>query len=131
MNAPHSSVLLHQACDGHLASQQLIDMAFEIADNAARSDIECFAFGRHIPGDGSYWIYSLTETTPVCDGGEDGPKVTHDEAIDDLRIVQRAARYIRERGNIFPWRMVEVDGHPGFVRFVDKEGRPVDPGVPA
>ncbi|HEY0915710.1 MAG TPA: hypothetical protein VGE22_12635, partial [Solimonas sp.] len=57
-----------------------------------------------------------------------GPKVTAEDADEALRIVHRAADYIVLRGNVFPWRMVDVEGRPGWVRFVDKEGRPVAPG---
>lgn len=119
MNAPHSSVLLHQACDGHLGAQRLIDMAFEIADTEARSVIEIYAKGYRVavaPGAREFYVYSITELSP----DEETPV----EAMESLRQVQRAAEYIRQRGNVFPWRMVDDEQHPGCVRFVDKEGRP-------
>lgn len=108
--------------------QAAVGLAVAIADDAARSDIELYANARAIPMEhGGYWIYSLTETQPVSES----PKVTLDHAIDSLRITQRAAKYIRERGNAFAWRMVEAEGYPGCVRFINNDGRPVDPGASA
>lgn len=108
--------------------QAAVVLAVAIADDSARSDIEIYAKGQAIPAEhGGYWIYSLTETVAVSDS----PKVTLEDAIDCLRLTQRAAKYIRERGNAFAWRMVNADGYPGYVRFIDKEGRPVDPGAAA
>ena len=43
-------------------------------------------------------------------------------------IVQRAAAYIRARGNNFGRRMLDVPDMPGYVRFVDREGRPLEEG---
>lgn len=108
--------------------QAAVALAVSIADDSVRSDIEIYAKGQAIPVEhGGYWIYSLTDTVAVTDS----PKVTLEDAIDCLRLTQRAANYIRERGNVFPWRMIEAAGYPGYVRFVDKEGRPVDPGASA
>ncbi|PZP64210.1 MAG: hypothetical protein DI597_00930 [Pseudoxanthomonas spadix] len=59
------------------------------------------------------------------------PAAGADSVMRGLAIVQRAAEYIRKRGNNFPWRMLDVADMPGWVRFVDKEGRPVDPGAQA
>ena len=108
--------------------QAAVALAVAIADDSARSDIEIYAKGQAIPAEhGGYWIYSLTETVAVTES----PKFTLDDALDALRLTQRGAKYIRERGNAFAWRMVDADGYPGYVRFIDKEGRPVDPGAQA
>lgn len=113
------------------AKQASPSLAVSIADDIVRSDIECFAVCGRIEENGGYPIYSLTETPPVIAEGDPGLVRTHDDAIEELRVVQRAAKYIRERGNVFDWRMVDVEGYPGYVRFIDKEGRPIDPGAPA
>lgn len=106
-------------------------LAQEIADATVRSEVECYARTEWLaPANAAgYPIYSLqqpNDTHMVSDGH--GPLVTPDEVAEDLAIVQRAARYIRARGNALPWRMLEVDGRPGWVRFVDKEGRPLRSG---
>ena len=108
--------------------QAAVALAVAIADDSARSDIEIYAKAQAIPAEhGGYWIYSLTEAVAVTDS----PKITLEDAMNFLRLTQRAVKYIRERGNAFVWRMVEVDGYPGYVRFIAKEGRPVDPGARA
>lgn len=98
-----------------------LQLAVAIADDAAREDIESFAVLRRVEANGGYYVYSLTEANMLCQSPED--------AQIELAIVQRAAGYIRARGNVFPWRMIDADGFPGCVRFVDPEGRPVDPGA--
>ncbi|MGE4334472.1 MAG: hypothetical protein AB7E55_00670 [Pigmentiphaga sp.] len=91
-------------------------LAIEIADHAARSDIECYARFEQVRPENAarYFIYDLNP------GSVASPA--------DLAIARRAADYIRHRGNVFPWRMYEVPDRPGWVRFVDKEGRPLPPG---
>ncbi len=110
-------------------SARVLNLALAIADDAARSDIECYALSEQIrPAHAAAFpAYSLIDAVPVCTDGS-GPKVTAEDAEDWLRIVHRAADYIVQRGNVFPWRMVDVDGRPGWVRFVDKEGRPMPAG---
>lgn len=118
-------------------AQSLIFEAFAIADDTARADIEICAHQLHVPEDGGYWIYSTTDTRRLRSGLTDAEAATQPsahsfgEALELLACTQRAAAYIRARGNVFPWRMVDVPDMPGYVRFVDAEGRPVDPEVRA
>ena len=37
------------------------------------------------------------------------------------KTAQRAAAYIRRRGDVWPWVMLAVDGEQNLVRFVEKE----------
>ena len=108
---------------------QILNHALVIADGAVRSDIECYAKGVSVPvehGQG-FWAYSLTETIPLRQtipaAKRSGAQFVHtlEEAAENLRIAQRAAAYIRLRGEAWSWRMVDVDGMPGYVRFVSKE----------
>lgn len=118
-------------------AQSDIYRAFAIADDTARSDIECCAHQQQVHEDGGYWIYSTTDMRRLRATMTDAEAATQPfainlpEALDMLVSTQRAAEYIRRRGNVFPWRMVDVPDMPGYVRFVDREGRPIDPGTPA
>lgn len=96
-----------------------VALAVAIADDIVRSNIESFAVCGRVEENGGYTIYSLTETPPVIAVGDPGLVRTHDDAIEELRIVQQAAKYIRERGDVFDWRMVDVEGRPGYVRFLE------------
>lgn len=93
-----------------------------IADEAVRSDIECYALQRQVEGG---WIYSTTEALPLRDSLTEEQRInkqfadTPADALRGLQIVRRAADYIRERAHVFPWQMVEVEGFPGYVRFVE------------
>lgn len=119
---------------GESEAFNLVANAFRIADNAARSDIELYSHQCEVKEDGGYWIYSTTETMRLTATMTDSERRTQPhaatlgEALEALAITIRAADYIRGRGNVFSWRMVDVPDMPGWVRFVDKEGRPVDPG---
>lgn len=104
---------------------EVLAMAITIADESTRSDIECHALSRWHGDQGGWMSFSTTELVTAGSG----PEATH-QAMQDLALVQRAANYIRARGNNFPWRMIEVPDEPGCIRFIDKEGRPIDPGVP-
>ena len=94
-----------------------------IADGAVRSDIECYALQRLVDGG---WIYSVTEALPLRDSLTEEQRRTQQyadtpaDALRCLQIVRRAAEYIRERAHMFTWRMVEVEGFPGYVRFVEE-----------
>lgn len=111
-------------------SARALHLALSIADDTVRAEIECYAVCEEIrPAHAAaYPAYSLIDAMAVCADGS-GPKVTAEDAEEALRIVHRAADYIVQRGNVFPWRMVDVEGRPGWVRFVDKEGRPMPPGA--
>lgn len=68
-------------------------LARDIADEAAVTDIECFAARRRIePVDGGSWLYDVT-TQREAFGPNDDPE-------GDLRIAQRATRYLILRGRI-------------------------------
>ena len=106
-----------------------LNHALVIADGAVRSDIECYAKAISVPAEHGqgFWAYSLTETLPLRESipasKRSGAQFVHtlEEAAENLRIVQRAAAYIRLRGELWAWDMVEVDGMPGHVRFVPRE----------
>ena len=105
-------------------SARVLNLALSIADDTVRTEIECYAVCEEIrPAHAAAFpAYSLIDARPICTNAS-GPKVTAEDADEALRIVHRAADYIVLRGNVFPWRMVDVEGRPGWVRFVDKEGR--------
>lgn len=103
--------------------EETLAKAVCIADGAVRSDIECYAVQKKIDGG---WIYSTTEAPPLRDALTEEQRRTQQfadtpaDALRHLQIVRRAAEYIRERAHMFPWRMVEVEGFPGYVRFVEE-----------
>lgn len=126
--------LVDLASRGEGTSFDMLVNAVRIADEAARTDIECCAHQQQVNGVAGHWIYSITEMRRLRATMTDAEAATQPfasdlaEALDMLDCTQRAARHIEQRGNVFPWRMVDVPDMPGWVRFVDKEGRPVDPG---
>lgn len=87
-----------------LRGDRLVALAIAIADSSARSDIEISAYRESL----QLPVYDLT-------------RPADDE--EDVQVAQRAARYIRERGDVWPWQMVEVDGNPNRVRFVDRDSK--------
>lgn len=92
-------------------SPQAVSLALSVADGAARADVECYAqVSRHPDG---FDVYDLTQ--PQCTAAD--AKQDRDEAV---QIAKRAAMYIRERGDVFPWQMLPVDGAQHLVRFMDK-----------
>lgn len=102
-------------------SQQLKDLgmqilwnAWRIADEAVRSDIECYA--KAIPHPEGFTVYDLryAQVTGATDA---------DEQAHAIAVAQRAAHYIDLRGDVFPWRLVRV-GADHLVRFVAKETQP-------
>ncbi|MBH1476287.1 hypothetical protein [Stenotrophomonas forensis] len=112
-----------------MISQEVIAKALSIADDAVRCDIELYAVQQEVEMDGKpCWIYSTTQAQPLRDSLPEELRrnmqfaETPVEALRHLQIVQRAVEYIRERSHIFEWALVEVDGFPGFVRFVEKVG---------
>lgn len=121
--------------DNAYVKTRLAELAEAIAIDAVRSDIECYAKAKAISENGCYFIYSIAEPVPVRESIPANERInaqfvdSAEAAARDLIVVQRAAEFIRLRGNVFPWRMIDAEGHPGYVRFVDAEGRPVDPGV--
>ncbi|MCH2092687.1 MAG: hypothetical protein MK141_14080 [Pseudoxanthomonas sp.] len=93
-------------------SASVLNAAMCIADDAVRSDIECYA--RRIQHPEGFDCYDLNhaEVSGIMDEAEKAHAVA---------TAQRAARYIELRGDAFPWRLVKVDGSKRLVRFVDKE----------
>lgn len=110
-----------------MISQEVIAKAVCIADEAVRSDIECYAVQQQVEVAGALcWIYSTTQAQPLRDSLTEEQRRTMQfadtpaEALRHLQIVQRAVEYIRERSHIFEWALVEVEGFPGFMRFAEK-----------
>ena len=93
-----------------LQGDRLVALAIAIADSSARSDIEISAYQESL----QLPVYDLT-------------RPADDE--EDVQVAQRAARYIRERGDVWPWQMVEVDGNPNRVRFVERDEKTADDGM--
>ncbi|MCA0368345.1 MAG: hypothetical protein LCH57_09845 [Proteobacteria bacterium] len=93
-------------------SMTVLNTALCIADESARSDIECNA--KWIPHPDGDVVYDLR--FPMITGATDAAQNAH-----AVSTATRAAKYIEQRGDVFPWRMVHVDGAPHLVRFVDKE----------
>lgn len=87
-------------------------LAQAIADNAARSDIEIFAFGYR--DDAGNLVFDLTKPEGWTQSTPEGNAHAIEQA-------QRAARYIELRGDVFPWRMVHVGNVPHLVRFEEKQ----------
>ena len=95
-------------------SAVVMNLALQLADDYARGDIESFALcvgrgdecgiGNHI-----YDIASFQSRTQV------------EDAMEDLRLVQRAARYIDLRMPHLPYEMHRDPANPNRVWFTDKE----------
>ena len=83
--------------------ERVLELALEIADSTARSDIECFANIVRITDGVSE--YDLSQ--PQADDGND----------DDVALAQVAAEYINLRGDALPYTLVRGDG---VVWFEDK-----------
>lgn len=93
-------------------SMSVLNAALCIADHAVRSDIECYARVVHHPE--GFDCYDLNHAEVSGAMGEA-------EKLQAVATAQRAAHYIELRGDVFPWRLVKVDGSKRLVRFVDKE----------
>lgn len=93
---------------------QILWNAWRIADEAVRSDIECYA--KAIPHPEGFTVYDLryAQVTGATDAAEQAHAIA---------VAQRAAHYIDLRGDVFPWRLVRV-GADHLVRFVAKETQP-------
>ena len=87
-------------------------LAQTIADHAARSDIEIFAFGYR--DDAGNLVFDITKPEGWTESTPEGDSLAVEHA-------QRAAQYIKLRGDVFPWRMVHVGNAPHLVRFEDKQ----------
>lgn len=127
---PGVTEILADAVNADHAALALATAAFAIADDSVRNDIEFFALQRRVKNSGraDFTVYSITQPVPA---NANGSEPTMANAMHDLAIVQRAAAYIRARGNNFGRRMLDVPDMPGYVRFVDREGRPLEEGEPA
>lgn len=93
-------------------SMVVLNLALSIADETVRSDVECYALAVDAdPTTGM--VYDLSEATSALD-----PDTSPAQRAEELRIAQRAARYIRARGaSSWNWRMVQVGDNPNLVRF--------------
>lgn len=86
----------------------LLTTALAIADDAARSDVECYA--RPVLDAGGTQWFDLAEANV-------SGRFTLECIASAVATANRAARYIRDRGDALPYRMVES---MGWVRFEDK-----------
>ena len=82
----------------------LLALAMQIADNAVRADIECYA-AFMFDADGNR-LFNLNQ--PL------------EEEV-DMQVVRQAVTYIELRGDMFPWHMKRRIDAPHLVQFVDKE----------
>ncbi|MGH8053557.1 MAG: hypothetical protein ACREP4_06530 [Stenotrophomonas sp.] len=90
--------------DSWLVEPVLLVLQQQIADNAVRADIECYA-ASVIDADGNR-LFNLHQ--PLEEGV-------------DMQIVHQAATYIELRGDVFPWQMKRRIDAPNLVQFVEKE----------
>lgn len=91
-----------------LAQLPILQHALAIADDAARSDVEIYAKPVQDMG-GTTW-YDLAEANV-------SGRFTIACITNAVANANRAARYIRQRGDALPYRMIES---MGWVRFEDK-----------
>jgi len=90
----------------HIAySENTVALAFAIADDIVRSDVEVYALRHGMEEDG----------TPIYDTRGSDRADDH-----DAEVVQRAIQYIDARGDVFPWRMKRYIDAPYLVRFEEK-----------
>lgn len=82
----------------------LLALQQQIADNAVRADIECYA-ASVFDGDGNR-LFDLNQ--PLEEGV-------------DMQLVHQAVTYIDLRGDVFPWHMKRRIDAPHLVQFVEKE----------
>ena len=90
-------------------SMQVLNLALVIADGACRADVECYALG----DDQRPMRYDLTRA-------DDQGRLSPEEQLEAVAIAQRAAKYIRLRGDAFPWVMHTDPVYDGIVWFEDK-----------
>lgn len=95
-------------------SAVVMNLALQIADDYARCDIESCALHDGWTGGGQTGatIYDIA-TFPE--------RVHVEDAMEDLRLVQRAARYIELRMPHLPYVMHRDPANPNRVWFTDKE----------
>lgn len=82
----------------------LLALQQQIADNAVRADIECYA-AFTFDADGNR-LFNLKQ--PL------------EEEV-DMQVIRQAVAYIELRGDVFPWHMKRRIDAPHLVQFVDKE----------
>lgn len=96
-------------------SMRTMNGALSIADDWCRADIECYAHGELRAVDGAagaeVTVYDLTRPSSTH------PSETEETLALQVKIAQRAAEYIRGRGDVFAWRMREIEGEPHLVWF--------------
>lgn len=85
-------------------------LAVEIADTAARSDIEIHAK--------TCWADGLRFFDCTFDADRD------EDAVERLQAVTQALAYIEARGDVFPWSLKRHIDYPGWVHFEDKPQLP-------
>ncbi|AXA83690.1 hypothetical protein DCD74_02380 [Lysobacter oculi] len=87
-----------------------LNLALQIADEAARSDVECYA---HCVDFQVLGVFDLS--VPQENSDRDG------QGAEELAIAQRAARYIDLRMPHLPYTMHRDPANPNRVWFTDKE----------
>lgn len=90
-------------------SDGIMSLAFGIADDNARSEIEFFA--RRVDMEGQTFYDTMN---PVSDDAE---------GLADLAVVHRAVDYILARGDVWPWTMKRHIAASHLVCFDDKEAQ--------
>ena len=111
-NAIKAAARIHDAATkpSKQHSMQVLNLALRIADNTARSDIECYAFWKE---HGHRSLYDISQAP-------EDPKATPAEQAECIRKAQDAVRYIELRADVFPWRLVRDPSFPNIVHFEDK-----------
>lgn len=95
-------------------SAVVMNLALQFADDYARCDIESFAMSGGLVSTPVGVLHSYDIAT--------FPKREHvEDAMEDLRLVQRAARYIDLRMPHLPYVMHRDPANPNRVWFTDKE----------
>ena len=101
--------------DSERDSMRTLNRALTIADQAARSDIECYAHMHEDRGPGFGYVYDLTRPSSTGNGE------TEESMALQVQIAQRAADHIRSRGDVFPWHLRTNQYAAHLVWFEDKE----------
>ena len=94
-------------------SAQALNLALTIADDTCRADVESYARLEELGDPNLPPRYNLNEAIVY-------PGDTQEDADRNAARAQRAARYIRLRGDAFPWVMRTDPVYDGIVWFEDK-----------
>lgn len=94
-----------------LQAHAVVKLAIALADDTARSDVECYALAVTTP-EGTFYDVDRPYESGVAGDVDAGEAVA---------IARRAVNYIKSRGDVFPWHMKRHLTARNLVRFEPKD----------